>query len=183
MDGYEMDRRAVLQALGWAGLTQFLPKIQEGASEMRTGFVLEPEGGEHLVHFRDHGNIFIKIGSTTGSSELAIGTQQVMAGSGIPIHRHFKMDEAFLVLEGEGVAILGDDRHTLKKGASIFIPKNTWHGFENPDRDLLMQWVVAPAGLDGLFRETCSAPGAPPKQLTREQIRQLALSKYDTEFR
>jgi len=41
---------------------------------------------------------------------------------------------------------------------------------------------MSPAGLDGFFRETCSPPNTPPKQLTREQIMQIAL-KYDTEFR
>jgi hypothetical protein len=41
---------------------------------------------------------------------------------------------------------------------------------------------VTPPGLDGFFRETCTPPGAPAKQLTREQIREIAL-KYGTEFR
>jgi len=41
---------------------------------------------------------------------------------------------------------------------------------------------MAPAGLDGFFRDTCNPPGVPPKQLTREQIREIAL-KYGTEFR
>ena len=64
---------------------------------------------------------------------LAVGTQQVMVGTGIPIHRHFQMDEAFLVLEGSGVFTLNDVRHPFEKAATIFIPKNTWHGFANPD--------------------------------------------------
>lgn len=138
--------------------------------------------GEHLIHFRDRGNVFIKIGTATGSSNLALGTQQVMAGSGIPTHRHFKMDEAFYVLEGSGIFILNDVRYPFDKGASIFVAKNSWHGFENPEHELLLFWVVTPAGLDGFFRDTCSPPGTPAKQLTREQIRQIAW-KYDTEFR
>ena len=40
------------------------------------GYVLGATEGEHLVHFRDHGNIFIKAGSATGSDSLALGTQQ-----------------------------------------------------------------------------------------------------------
>ena len=51
------------------------------------GYVLGHTEGEHLIHFRDHGNIYIK----TSSANLAFGTQQVMVGSGIPIHRHFLM--------------------------------------------------------------------------------------------
>ena len=181
MHEYDQERRSLLLALGGLGISQVLPHGGEGQAP-RQGFVLDRDRDEHLIHFRDRGNIFIKIGTATGSGDLAIGTQQVMAGSGIPIHRHFKMDEAFLVLEGSGTVLLDDVRHPFEKDTAIFIPKNTWHGFENPDHEVLLQWVVTPAGLDGFFRDTCSPPGTTPKQLTREQIREIA-RKYDTEFR
>lgn len=175
-------RRSFLLSTAALGLTQILPP---GTLETQTsphGYVLAPTEGEHLIHFRDHGNIFIKLGSATGSPNLAVGTQQVMTGTGIPIHRHFKMDETFYVLEGSGVLTLGDVPHPFEKGAALFIPKNTWHGFANPDRELLLLWAVTPAGLDGFFRDTCTPPGTPPKQLTREKINEIA-RKYDTEFR
>ena len=181
MHEYDHERRSLLIALGGFGISQVLP---HGGEEQVAGqgFVLGRVDGEHLIHFRDRGSIFIKIGTATGSNNLAMGTQQVMAGSGIPIHRHFKMDEAFLVLEGSGAVLLDDVRHPFEKGATIFIPKNTWHGFENPDHELLVLWVVTPPGLDGFFRDTCNPPGTPPRHLTREQIREIA-KKYDTEFR
>src|SRR6202000_1847434 len=100
------------------------------------GYVSSATEGEHLVHFRDYGQIFIKISSATGSDNFALGTQQVTVGAGIPIHRHLQMDEAFYVLEGSGVFILNDVRHSFEKGGTIFIPKNVWHGFENPDHEL-----------------------------------------------
>lgn len=144
--------------------------------------MLGPAEGEHLVHFRDHGQIFIKTGSATGSGQLSLGTQQVTVGAGIPVHRHFKMDEAFYVLEGSGTFILNDVRRSFEKGGTIFIPRNSWHGFAKPDHELLLLWITTPAGLDGFFRETCNPPGVPPKQFTREQINQIA-GKYATEFR
>src|SRR5262249_27351468 len=156
--------------------------IMTAETVARQGYMLGPNQGEHLVHFRDRGNIFIKVGSATGSDNLAMGTQQVMIGTGIPVHRHFQMNEAFYVLEGNGVFTLNDVDHRFEAGSSIFIPNNSWHGFSNPDHELLLLWVVSPAGLDGFFRETCSPPGVTPKQLTRDQIRQIA-RKYDTEFR
>jgi quercetin dioxygenase-like cupin family protein len=155
-------------------MSQLLARCMvEAQGAARQGYVLGGAEGEHLIHFRDRGNIFIKVGATTGSENIASGTQQVMTGSGIPIHRHFKMDEAFYVLEGGGVVILNDVRHPFEKGGTIFIPKNSWHGFENPDHELLLLWVVSPAGLDGFFRETCSTPGVPPKQLTESRSRKL----------
>jgi len=164
-------------------MSQMFPHISVGGQPpVQAGSVLGPDDGEHLIHFRDRGNVVIKFGAATGSTMLAMGTQQVMAGSSIPVHRHFKMDEAFWVLEGSGVVLLENVRHPFEKGATIFIPKNTWHAFENPQHELLLLWVVTPTGLDGFFRETCNPPGVPPKQLTREQIREIA-RKYDTEFR
>jgi quercetin dioxygenase-like cupin family protein len=158
---------------------QGMPHAQTAVSQ---GYVLGATEGEYLIHFRNTGKIFIKVGSATNSDNLAFGTQQVPVGAGIPIHRHFQMDEAFYVLEGSGIFILNDVRHPFEKNGTIFIPKNSWHGFVNPDHELLLLWIVSPAGLDGFFRETCNPPGVPPKQLTREQVNEIA-RKYGTEFR
>ena len=99
------------------------------------GYVLGATEGEHLIHFRDGGNVFINVGPATGSGNLALGTQQVPVGAGIPIHRHLRVDEAFYVLNGSGIFTLNDAGHPFEKGATIFIPKNAWHGFANPDHD------------------------------------------------
>ena len=118
-----------------------------------------PGEGERLVHFRDGGDIVIKAGVATGSSELAVGTQQVTVGAGIPMHRHFRMDEVFYVLEGSGAVVLDGERREFARESTIVVPKNAWHAFENPDEELLLLWMVSPAGLDGFFRDTCSPPG------------------------
>jgi quercetin dioxygenase-like cupin family protein len=182
MNPQERNRRLLLIALGALGIHRLWPQSGISPHPSPQGYVLAAGEGEHLVHFRDHGNIFIKAGSAAGSANLAFGTQQVMAGSGIPVHRHFAMDEAFYVLEGGGTFLLNDQPHAFEKGATIFIPRNSWHGFRNPDREMLLLWIVAPAGLDGFFRETCNPPGVPPKQFTHAQINEIA-RKYATEFR
>jgi len=183
MNAWEQKRRSFFLSLGGLGMSQVLSQEIIGAeAAARQGYALGATGGEHLVHFRDHGDISIKVGAATGSDNLAMGTQQVRVGTGIPIHRHLQSDEAFYVLEGGGAFILNDVRHSFEKGGTIFIPKNSWHGFENPDRELLLLWIVSPAGLDGFFRETCTPPSVPPKQFTREQIHEIA-RKYATEFR
>jgi quercetin dioxygenase-like cupin family protein len=182
VNGFAQNRRLFLASAGGFGMSQLLGQDAAKAQGAPQGNVLGPGGGEHLVHFRDQGNIYIKFGAATGSEGLAMGTQQVTAGAGIPTHRHLQMDEAFYVLDGSGIVMLNEVRHPFEKGSTIFIPRNSWHGFENPEREVLLLWIMAPAGLDGFFRETCSAAGAPPKQLTREKIREIAW-KYGTEFR
>ena len=84
-----------------------MPNSQEieakSHSPVPQGYVLGAEEGEHLIHFRDGGNIFIKVDPVTGSNNFGLGTQQLPKGSGIPVHRHLHKDEAFYVLEGSGM--------------------------------------------------------------------------------
>lgn len=173
------NRRDVL--LGAAGLT-LGSALTEGRAEaaVSKGYVLGPADGEHLV--QRGGNIFINAAPTTGSAGLAMGTQQILAGVGIPIHRHFVMDEAFYVIGGSGTFILDDVRHPIQKGASIFIPKNAWHGFENADAELLLLWMVTPPGLEAFFREVATRPGVPATPRTKDQLNEIA-RRYGTEFR
>ena len=178
----EQNRRSFLSGVAGVGISGALAANLSGVEEKTRGLLAGPDEGEHLIHLRDRGNIFIKLSAANGRGRFSLGTQQVMSGAGIPIHRHLEMEEAFYVLEGGGSVVLDDEPHPFAKGATIFIPRKAWHGFLNPDRELLLLWMVSPPGLVGFFRETCSPPGTPAKPLTREQIRAIAL-KYGTEFR
>lgn len=145
-----------------------LQKTAEAQRAETQGYVLAPGDGERLV-FRGS-DIVIKVGPRRGSKNVALGTQQVPVGDGIPRHRHAHMDEFFCVLEGSGTFILNDVKHPIEKGATIFIPKGSWHGFENPNAELLLLWIVTPPGLEDFFREVASPPGAPAKPLTADQV-------------
>ena len=168
-------------AAGIAAASGHIP-LAEPQQAAAKGSIAASDGGEHLIHFRDGGNLFIKFGLLSGSSNLAMGTQQVTTGAGIPVHRHLQTDEAFYVLSGSGTFLLNDVPTQIEPGATLFIPRNTWHGFENHDHELLLLWIVTPAGFEGFFRDSCSPPGSPRRQFTREQIHELA-RKYATEFR
>lgn len=173
-------RSVILESAGLAAGHLLQAHTVMGQVVAQSGYVLGPSEGEHLI--QRGGNIFIKADPTKGPSGLAMGTQQVLAGVGIPIHRHFEMDEAFFIVDGGGTFILDDASHPIDKGSSIFIPKNSWHGFQNPDRELLLLWIVAPPGLEAFFREVTTRPGVPPVQRTKQQLNEIA-RKYATEFR
>ena len=81
-----------------------------------------------------------------------------------------------------GSLILDDVRYPIGKGVSIFIPMNSWHGFENASYELVLLWTVAPAGLECFFREIATRPGVPPTQRSKKQLNEIA-SKYGTEFK
>ena len=135
-------------------------------------YVLGPTEGEHLI--RNAGSIFVKVGPSMGSNKMALGTQQVPIGTGIRAHQHHEADEVLFVLEGTGFGILDDRRVPIERGSAIYIPHGAWHGVENPDSELLLLWVVAPPGIEAFFREVSSAPGAPPKQFSLEQLNDIA---------
>jgi hypothetical protein len=71
---YSSQRRSILTALAAFGLIQsLLSETDMAHAATPEGFVLGPAGGEHLIHFRDGGNIFIKADPVSGSGNLAMG--------------------------------------------------------------------------------------------------------------
>jgi mannose-6-phosphate isomerase-like protein (cupin superfamily) len=160
--------------------SQVLHNVAEVQNVSTQGYVLGPAEGEHLI--RNSGNLFIKVDPSRGSNNMALGTQQVPTGAGIPVHQHREADEVLFVLEGSGFGILGDTRMRVEKGSAIYVPTGVWHGVENPDCELLLLWVVAPPGIEAFFRDVSSAPGAPPRQLTREQLDEIA-RKHGMQFK
>jgi quercetin dioxygenase-like cupin family protein len=163
---------SILSAIG--GLAIWYAVLQNRAEAQRAeaqGYALGPTEGERLI--LRGGEVLIKVDPNRGSNNLALGTQQVAVGVGIPRHRHAHMDEFFYVLEGNGTFLLNEARYAVGKGGTVFIPKGSWHGFENPNGELLLLWVVVPPGLEEFFREIASPPGTPPKQLTPEQVQDI----------
>ena len=113
---------------------------------------------------------------------MSLGTQHLPIGTGIRVHRHLGSDEVLFVLDGAGFGILSDARIPLEKGSCMYIPRGAWHGIENAESDLWLLWVVTPPGLEGLLREVTSPIGSPPKQLTLEQLNEIA-QRYGQQFR
>jgi quercetin dioxygenase-like cupin family protein len=132
------------------------------------GYVLGSTDGERM--FQRSGEIVIKIDPTRGSNDLSLGTQLMPIGVGVPRHVHAYWDEVIYVLDGSGFITLNDERIPIQKGATIFIPKETWHGFENPDSELFVLWATSPTGQEQFFRAISSRPGEPAKDLSRERV-------------
>ena len=127
MNLHNLERRHAF--LGAAGLvaSQTLSSIQVNAQGLAPkGFVFGPTEGEHLI--QRGGHIFIKADPTTGSNSIAMGTQQILRGVGIPIHRHFEMDEAFYVVDGGGTFLLEEQRLSIERGARRGIVMLTYVG-------------------------------------------------------
>ena len=60
MIAIEQKRRSFLLGLGSIGISQLLAQgVPPAQAAARQGYVLGSTEGEHLIHFRDHGNIYI----------------------------------------------------------------------------------------------------------------------------
>jgi mannose-6-phosphate isomerase-like protein (cupin superfamily) len=73
-------------------------------------------------------------------------------------------------LDGGCIVTLNDEQVPLQKGATIFVPKGVWHGFENPETELFILWLAPAPGQAEFFRAISSRPGEPAKNLSREQV-------------
>ena len=73
--------------------------------------------------------------------------------SGPPPHVHRDREETFYVVEGRYVFTRGTDEIEVGPGQVVFVPRGTRHHFRTlvaPSRTLI---IIAPAGLEGFFRE------------------------------
>lgn len=139
--------------------------------------------GDGTVLRRGPGNtVVITVDPARGSNALAMGTQSLEPGAGIPVHRHEREDEVLFIHDGRGTAVVGDERTAVEKGDTIFVPRGTWHGVETGADRIEVLWTVTPPGLEQFFREVSSAPGEAPKSLSPEQMQAIG-RKHGVTFR
>ena len=136
-------------------------------------YVLSRGEGEVLTD-RQGRTTIIKVSPETGSELLAMGTQDLPAGSQIRVHKHDRTEEILYVTEGTGTLVLGDRRIEVEGHTTVWVPPGTWHGVESPDSDMHILWFVTPPGLDEFFREMFWGPDGQPKRLSPEEIAEIA---------
>src|SRR3954471_9895393 len=68
---------------------------------------------------------------TTGRSQTAVMTLEPGAATGEQAEAHDKSDQVLLMLEGEVIGEVADERPRLSKGDVIVIPAGTKHRFAN----------------------------------------------------
>ena len=157
-----------------------VPPAASGTPKPRAGYVLAAGEGEVL---RRKGNtVTVKVGPKTGSPGMAMGTQALDPGVGIPVHMHENEDEVLFVHAGSGVAVVGGQRKEVGRGDTVFIPYGVWHGVETRGEAVELLWVVTPPGLEDFFRETGAPPGTSPRALTPAQLEDVG-RKHGVRFK
>jgi quercetin dioxygenase-like cupin family protein len=140
---------------------------------MRTGKGFKVKGGEARFgkHFRMKGvtlNILdLKISGKDTDDDLAVFEQTGLSPKGgPPLHIHPFQDEWFYVIEGKYFFQVGEESHRLKKGDTIFLPRNVKHAFIQLTKKGKMIVSYLPAGkMEDFFRVTDEWTLPPTKEV------------------
>ena len=99
---------------------------------------------------------------------LSLGFQTIAPGSGIREHSHGDQVELKVCFRGKGHVMVDGARHDLVPGTACFLGYDVKHEIINEGADeLVMLWVIAPAGLERFFeaigrpREAGAVPPPP----------------------
>lgn len=85
---------------------------------------------------------------------FAMGTQTVAPGGYVREHSHDRNEEALIVLEGQGKAVIEGKELPMVPGTVLFLGKNNRHMFVNEGEGVLKWvWLIIPNGLEDFFRE------------------------------
>jgi oxalate decarboxylase/phosphoglucose isomerase-like protein (cupin superfamily) len=84
---------------------------------------------------------------TVGSDTSVFGVTYFPPGGRHEIHRHENAEEVEYLIEGEGVARVGEDDVAMGVGDAVFVPRNEYHGFRNTSetKTAVMVWYYAGA--------------------------------------
>lgn len=98
----------------------------------------------------------IKISGTDTEGALAVFEQTGLTpNGGPPLHIHPHQDEWFYVLEGEYRFQVGEEVHELKKGDTIFLPREVPHAFIQLTDQAKVIVSYLPAGkMESFFKAT-----------------------------
>jgi quercetin dioxygenase-like cupin family protein len=83
---------------------------------------------------------------TVGATSTVFGVTTFAPGARHELHRHPHVEEVEYVVSGRGIAYVGDAAVELGPGEALFVPRNVYHGFENPsDTAAVVAWYYAGA--------------------------------------
>lgn len=144
-----------------------------------------PEGGKGFKikagEGRIHGHIHLKgvnsnildvkiSGKDTGGALAVFEQTSLSPKRGTPLHLHYFQDEVFYVLEGEYLFQVGEEKHRLKTGDSIFLPRKVSHAWTQLSEKGKMMVTLQPAGKLEEFFVTMAAMKTEPTPMEVAQV-------------
>ena len=119
---------------------------------------------------------FLATGDET-RGQFALMEQVARKGNVPPRHVHHREDETFYVVEGEMTFSVGDATIKATPGTMVFAPRDIPHSFTIDSEQVRILVMVAPAGVEGFFKE-CGVPAPsmtlpPPAETPYGEIQKM----------
>ncbi len=172
-----MKRNKFLAALLTLAATQFSASAwgQKIFSGNDKGFKIAAGEGRLHGHIKLKGvnaNVpDVKVSGSDTKGDLAIFEQTSLSpGKGTPLHIHNGQDEIFYVLEGSYYFQVGDEKFSLTKGESIFLPRKIPHAWAQVSETGKMTVTMQPAGKPENFFVAVAALDHEPTQKEMAQL-------------
>lgn len=132
----------------------------------KKGFVVKANesryGEKTLVGGKSPNNI--KVSQKDTNNDLTVFEYIGNEKGGPPLHVHPNQDEIFFIVAGEYLFQVGEDKHTLKTGDTIFLPRTISHTFTQLSETGKMFFLFQPSGkMEDFFRAlgNLTAPPSP----------------------
>jgi quercetin dioxygenase-like cupin family protein len=108
----------------------------------------------------------IKVSQKDTNGDLTIFEYTGSEKGGPPLHVHAHQDEIFFIVQGEYLFQVGEDKHNLKAGDTIFLPRMLPHAFAQLSDTGKMFFLFQPSGkMEDFFRVMGNLTSAPaPEQ-------------------
>ncbi len=156
-----MKRRNFLSfALAFLPITLLAQIERENIMRTATGFKIKKDEARFGKRYEMKGitsnTLDIKIsGNDTGGDLVVFEQTGLTPNGGPPLHIHPFQDEWFYIIEGEYLFQVGNEKHSMKAGDTIFLPRNVQHAFMQLSEKGKMVFSFLPAGkMEDFFKET-----------------------------
>ncbi|MEL6976513.1 MAG: cupin domain-containing protein [Bacteroidota bacterium] len=119
------------------------------------GLILKANEGETwYIGNERKAAVNIKVAKSANyTPEISLLTEKIPPGDGIPIHKHLNEEEFIFIQKGNAEITLGDTVQQGNAGDLVYVPRNTWHGFENKGQEEVMIFFgYSPSGFEAYFR-------------------------------
>ena len=146
--------------------------IPEPANSPQTQpFVLrEHEGRANTVYNVLGMDKFLKISGNDTNGRFVLFLGLYARHDSAPMHIHLEEDETFYVLEGEVMFQVDDERHTLRPGDTIFLPRTHPHTYLVLSETAKMLFMLSPAGKNEAFFQLLSQFKTLPSPAEMQEI-------------
>ncbi len=141
----------------------------------RLGYVWGPQDGEWAILPPNEGSGILKASPRSGVQQLAMFAEQQPPWGGPPLHRHDDADEIFYLHSGAGTWTMEGRSWDVSAGATVFVPRGTWHTYSTTAISTEIIFVMSSPGLEEYLNAVGGVVGGPAAQgVTAELARRYA---------